>query len=599
MGAKAEKALSKMWLVLLIALVIIAAAVAGGWWFFLPESEQKAVALSVSPKEMEPDGSVTVSGSTSPVMADTTVTLTYTRPPSNLTAVQLGTALRLNYTRTTTTDENGKFTDTYSSNVTGKWTVTAQIEEETSDPTSFYIFVGPPIKVGAIGPMTWIQGAGIREGTMLAAEQINEVGGILGRKVVIVSGDEGSLPATGEAEMLRLVSQEKAQFIFGGFRTEIADPMREIACDYRTPFIICGSATPWLIDCRTTNVGDHSYPCGRCVFDNYERYKYVFRATPTNTDVIFSNFLVPYLREYLIPEVLFPGLGLEEYKDKLKIACIIEELAWSELLRDKLDSVGPLFFGPALTEVLVKGDHYYWGVTPFTKDFSTILAEIRDRGAHVIFEVFSGEEGLAFIKQWRDLGIEAVPIGVNVLSQESNMWEWTDGKCEYETIIATMGTRTPITPIATSYWDAYVKTWGHTPIYVSFGAYDGLMGIAEAINEIGDPVTGDHPELSDPDTWKTLYENRTLYDIIIPYIEKSDRQGILGKSKYTETHDIFAGGWAAEDYGLGEYTNPMIIQWQKNAEGVGEMVPVSVGKSEITPAPEWVKDFKIPPWMLD
>jgi len=599
MGAKAKKALSKIWIVLVIAVVIIAAAVASGWWFFRSEPEQKAITLSVSPKEMEPGESVTVSGATSPVKANTMVTLTYTRPPSNLTRVQLGTALKLNDTRTTNTDENGKFTDTYSSNVTGKWTVTAKIEEETSDPTSFYIFVSPPIKIGAIGPMTWIQGVGIREGTMLAAEKVNEVGGILGRKVVIVSADEGSTPEAGESEMLRLCSEEKAQFIFGGFRTEITDPMREIAVSYRTPFIICGSATPWLLSCVTTGVGDHSYPCDRCVSCDYEHYKYMFRATPTNTDIIFSNYLVPYMREYLFPEVLFPGLGMELYTDKIKVACIVEELAWSELLRNKLDTVGELFFGPALTEVLKVGNHYYWGVTPFTKDFSTILAEIEDRGAHVIFEVFSGEEGLAFIKQWKDLKIPAVPIGVNVLSQESNMWEWTDGKCEYETIIATMGTRTPVSPLAVPYWDAYVERWGHTPIYTSFGAHDGLMGIAEVINEIGDPVTGDYPELSDPDTWKTLYENRTLYDIIIPYIEKSEREGILGRSKYTKFHDVFAGGWKAEDYGLEEYTNPMMIQWQKNAEGVGEMVPVAVGKREIIPNPEWVKDFKIPPWMLD
>ena len=599
MVATAKKALSKMWIVLVIAVVIIAAAVASGWWFFHSEPEQKAISLSVSPKEIEPGESVTVSGSTSPVIADTMVTLTYTRPPSNLTRVQLGTALKLNDTRTTTTDENGKFTDIYSSTITGKWTVTVNIEEETSEPTPFYIFLSPPIKIGAIGPMTWIQGVGIREGTMLAAERVNEVGGILGRKVVIVTADEGSTPETGEAEMLRLCSEEKAQFIFGGFRTEIADPMREIAVSYKTPFIICGSATPWLLSCTTTGVGDHSYPCGRCVTCDYQNYKYLFRATPTNTDVIFANYLVPFMREYLFPDVLFPALGMEEYKDKIKVACIIEELAWSELLRNKLDSVGPLFFGPIRSEVLKKGDHYYWGVTPFTKDFSTILAEIKDRGAHVIFEVFSGEEGLAFIKQWKDLNIPAIPIGVNVLSQESNMWEWTDGKCEYETIIATMGTRTPVATLSVPYWDSYIERWGHTPIYTSFGAYDGLMGVAEVINEIGDPDTGDYPQLSDPDTWKTLYENRTLYDIIIPYMETSDREGILGRSKYTRSHDVFAGGWDAEDSGTEGYVNPMMIQWQKNAEGVGEMVPVAVGKREILPNPEWLKDFKIPPWMLD
>jgi len=472
-----------------------------------------------------------------------------------------------------------------------------------------------PMKVGVIGPMEWTPGVGMREGAMLAVEEINKAGGVLGRNLTLCIGDEGTVPGRGTAEMERLCSVEKVHFVLGGFGTEIVYPMREVAMDYRIPFFITGCDTPWLIDCFTTTTLPHRWPCGECVRCDYDRYKYLFRVMPTNTDVLFGRFLVPYLRDHLIPNVLQPALveagelddsvtqgepgydpGYPGWPEKVNVSVVIEALDWTAELREKMDIIGPAFFGPGQAKIVSQvGGHLYYGVSPLTKNFTSILQEMKDRGTHLIFHVLSGEEGLYFIKQWRDMEVPAVPVGINVLYQMSEMWEWTGGNCEYEAVIGWMGTRTPITPLSVPFWDAYVERWGHAPIHTALGAYEAIYTIAEAIEQ----AALDHPELADPATWEALYETRELYDILIPYMEDTDRLGILGRFKFTSTHDVFSGGWWAADNGVEEYVKPLILQWRKTEEN-GRLAVVSAGKDSHT-APPWapyVEEFQIPPWMI-
>jgi len=537
------------------------------------------IGCSVLPSEVEGGGDVTLFGKiwTSPAGAGAGATVTLTITPPGGTP----------FTRTVTAKSDSSFTYTYTLvetdpigwwEVTASWLGTVEVEGDISYVTKFHMLpvldTVHPIKFGVIGPMQWVQGAGMKQAGQLAAEQINEAGGILGRKVVIKTGDEGSLPAEGVPEMTRLCVDEKVHFVLGGFRTEITDPMREVAMNNRIIYIICGSATTELIDCRETL----AYPCHRCVYCDYPRYKYLFRATPTNSNILFSGYLVPYMKEYLIPNILKPKYG------SVKVAAIVENLAWTYQLRYMIDTAPDFVFGEAK---LV----YKAYVSPLATDFSAQLSAIKSSGAQLIFESFSGEEGLAFIKQWGFSQIPAVPVGINVLSQMSEVWKMTGGKCEYEAILATSGTRTPVTTKNVEFWDAYVERWGESPIYTSYGVYDAIMGIAEMINE---KAALDHPELKDPDTWEAMYEDRTLYDILIPYMEKMKRDGTLGQTAYTSSHDILTGGYYAEDRGLEYYVKPLLCQWQD-----GEMVVVSAGKNSYT-QPAWapyVVDFKLPPWM--
>jgi branched-chain amino acid transport system substrate-binding protein len=139
------------------------------------------------------------------------------------------------------------------------------------------------IKVGVIGPMNFVQGKGQWNGATLAAEEINAQGGIqVGNKkmkVELVKADSNEFINLTDATnaMERLMTQSKVDFVIGGFRSEAVLAMQDIAMDYKKLFIGCGAAHPEI--------------CER-VGKNYNRYKYWFRLTPTNSIYLVKVCLI-------------------------------------------------------------------------------------------------------------------------------------------------------------------------------------------------------------------------------------------------------------------------------------------------------------------
>ena len=75
-----------------------------------------------------------------------------------------------------------------------------------------------PIKVGALlsfsgGGVT--SGASAFVGLRMKVKEMNDAGGLLGRQLVIVQGDDKTDPTAGVSEAIRLVTQEKVDFMIG------------------------------------------------------------------------------------------------------------------------------------------------------------------------------------------------------------------------------------------------------------------------------------------------------------------------------------------------------------------------------------------------
>jgi len=452
-----------------------------------------------------------------------------------------------------------------------------------------------PIKVGVIGPMGSIQGQGMMEGATLAVEEINVAGGVLGQNLTLFLGDEGADPATGAAEMERLISVDGVDFVLGGFRTEIVFPMREVAMDHKKIFIMTGSATTELINCwQTPAMG-----CGKCVREDYDRYKYTFRSTPTNTTVMFLHVLLPYIKHYLIPKVMIPIFG-----KPIKVAVLVEMAAWTQQLRSLIIMGGSLFFSmvhPYNVTDYTAEIVYKSYPSPTATDFSVELQAIEELGAQLIFHVFSAQAGRTFIEQWGEMQIPAVPIGVNVLAQESSHWDMTGGNCEGEAFLSSP-VRVNVTEKTISFWDNYVTRWGHDPIYTAFGAYDTVYALAEAIERAGtiDPD-------ANPETDYVAGMNRTR-GRLIKELEGTDRISTVGRFKFTLFHDVFVeptkdpprtGAYWYDDPDLpveeisyvtwlsSEYVTPLIVQWQN-----GERVVVFPFNQTYT------VDFQFLPWIV-
>jgi len=443
--------------------------------------------------------------------------------------------------------------------------------------------VNPTIKIGVIGPQGlphWSP-AGMKEGAEIAVSEINAAGGInVGGTMYdfqLLYGNEYAVPvpdpAAAQAEVTNLVVTQGAQFLFGGFRTEVAGPMIERAMDLQTPFFIVGASTDELIR-------DLTIPA------NYTRYKYLFRITPINSTTLFKT-IVTFLGGYLIPNQLKPIYGhtLYDNKTQVRVAVLTEDLAWTAKMHFVLTNPAyyPLYLGPYANVT------YAARIPATATDVSSYLTQVIASQARLMIFVFSGLAGLPLIVQWQAMNVSAIPVGINVFGQVGTHWNSTGGACAWETILDSAGTRTPIVPGLTEvFWDKflnYTRTLYGTaswPIYTAWGAYDGIYGLKEAL------------ESADTLDLNTL----------IPTLEATDRTSVTGRFRYTRNHDVYATNADLGPSATGN-TRALMVQWQGGRKEVVWPITAAYSRfvrlptqmypliTDLTGSVPWVPDGKV------
>lgn len=314
-----------------------------------------------------------------------------------------------------------------------------------------------PIKIGIIGPMQFTQGEGHWNGAILAAEEINNEGGIAvkdtKRPIELVKVDSNeflSIPdATNAMELA--ISKHKVHFVAGGFRTEAVQVMQDIAMDNKKIFLGCGAAHPAL--------------CERVTKD-CDRYKYWFRITPIN-----SKFLVKV-------DFILLGTVAEAIRElgvsKPKVAIVAEKAAWADpmvaIAQKNLPQMGMEIAG-------------VWRPSPTATDTTAELSAIQRAGADIIFITFSSSVGIPFAKQAGELKIPAPIVGINVEAQKDGFWKATGGKGDYGLTVNTYS-RVKIAEPTIPFFDKYKERFKEAPNYTA-GTYEALYILKEAIEKAG------------------------------------------------------------------------------------------------------------------
>jgi len=442
-------------------------------------------------------------------------------------------------------------------------------------------FVEPPIKIGIIGPMYWIQGTGMWEGALLAQKKINDAGGILGHEVQLYQAsthsNAGEDPtSTGGATAATTLLNWGADFVVGGFRTEAVEGARSVLMPAQRIFIIDGASTDELIDKTPVSY----YP--NTVRANYAKYKYMFRVTPVNSTMLFKS-IAAFLKTMMIYKLMpiFSGY-YSPTQLPLKIAVVSENLAWTYSMHyfltwedwwnlqtaivpqpppgqppppyppgTEIPGMG-MTYPPALGYPPLPGIDvvYEAKVDPVSTAWVPgTLAGIEASGARLIIEVISGPSGRGLVSKWAELQTKAALVGIDVPGQEIALhWTATGGKCETESFLVTAGgaddkeTGTPINtigPVKTvDYYRDYYTAYGHAPIYTSYGTFDTIMALKETIEQ-----------------WKALPQvghdwppaNQAEYDLLIPVMEKTDRNSLTGHFKYTGPNPGHKGDFSDYD----------------------------------------------------
>jgi branched-chain amino acid transport system substrate-binding protein len=217
------------------------------------------------------------------------------------------------------------------------------------------------VRIGIAGPMTGSDakmGADFRNGVNIAVDEWNEKGGVLGKKVELVFGDDGSDPKQAVAIANKLVN-EGVVGVVGHYNSSCSIPASDVYHRAGIPMITPASTNPTL-----TTRG----------------YNSIFRVCGTDDQQ--------------------GKVSAEFVKSRLKIkkvAIVHDKTTYGQGLAD--------FFRKYLTdgtEVV-----FYGGITRGDKDFKAVLTTIKDKNPEILF--FGGiyPEGGLLVKQAREINLKA------------------------------------------------------------------------------------------------------------------------------------------------------------------------------------------------
>lgn len=404
------------------------------------------------------------------------------------------------------------------------------------------------IKIGVIGPMSYIQGEHHWYGAQMARDEINAAGGIMVGdesyqiKLVQVDSNEIVSPTDAATAMERAITVENVDFVVGGFRSEGAIAMQEVAMDYGMIFLGCGASDNLL--------------CER-VADDYETYKYWFRISPVN-----GTYLTTI--SFMLAGMVAQEIGALTYPEAPKVAILAENMMWVE----PLVAYAEFYFAAAPPDGMGLEVVGTWRPSQTATDVTAELTAIELAGANMIYTVVSGPLGVAYTSQWGELQIPAASVGINVEAQKGDFLNVTGGYGAYETTLNTYA-RVEITDQTIPFYDSFVAKFGEIPIYTA-GTYEALYILKAAI------------ESAD-----TLDK-----DAVVTALEATDRTGTAGRIVFmgtdtTTPHDV--------TWGVG-YVTGLGVQWQD-----GELVCVwpnaggSLGDLEY----EGTVDYILPPWVVE
>ncbi|NHI90805.1 MAG: hypothetical protein EAX87_14900 [Candidatus Thorarchaeota archaeon] len=326
------------------------------------------------------------------------------------------------------------------------------------------------VVVGILDPMTEIQGEGAWYGSYLACDEINTAGGItVGGETYyfgLISEDTSEADtdldiSKGTAAATKIITEDNAQFLLGGFRTESLLAYVETVMDEDMIFIDTGASTDSF--CQN-------------VIDDYARYKYFFRAMPINSTSLASSLLryILYLDGYL---TAVTGANIT------KVAIIREALDWTAGMDLFLNGYLPLYGMEVVADVA-------YPITAEATDFATYWSQIDAAGAQITIPIISAQGGILMMTQYAQAQPGCVLAGIDVMSQLDSYWGETGGGCAYEVVLQST-LRTNKTTKTVAFWDAFLNHYNSEPLYTAVGSYDAMYMYAQAIESAQSFVSDD------------------------------------------------------------------------------------------------------------
>jgi branched-chain amino acid transport system substrate-binding protein len=229
------------------------------------------------------------------------------------------------------------------------------------------------IKFGIGVPITGSNaafGSQIKQGAEQAIVDINEAGGILGKKLSSMVGDDVSDPKQGVSVANNFASSS-VKFVIGHFNSGVTIPASEVYQENNILEITPGSTNPKVTDRNMWNI---FRTCGR---DDQQGQ-------------VAGEFIA------------------KNFKNK-KVAIVHDKTTYGQGLADETKKT---MNTRGVTEVL------YEGINLGDKDFSALISKIKASGADLVYWGGLFTEGGLIVRQMRDQGVNAVLMGGDGITSE-------------------------------------------------------------------------------------------------------------------------------------------------------------------------------------
>ena len=233
-----------------------------------------------------------------------------------------------------------------------------------------------PVKIGITSDASGQyanSGASDRRGMLMAIDEFNAKGGVLGRKIESVHIDTETTPATGSRVAERLISREECGFLIGAVSSGVANAISQVAQKYGTIYLNTNSSSP-------SESGEDCH-----------RVKFVWDGNGTN----FAKAAVKN--------------SIDNFGGKWML--LTNDYVWGHNTAAATRKLADEYGAEIVDEILVPQG---------TRDFSSALLKIQQAGPDVVAAAVGGDDQKALRQQVAELGMGDKPAWIN------NQQDWPD-----------------------------------------------------------------------------------------------------------------------------------------------------------------------------
>jgi len=392
------------------------------------------------------------------------------------------------------------------------------------------LWAADPIVLGVPTSTGFIEGKEGLKAVELAVEQINAKGGVkVGeqkRLLAVESIDiRDAAPGVPVPEALlgleKIILEKKpTALLIGPFRSEALVAGMDIIAKYKVPLLGTIAMTP---------------ASEAKVKEDPAKYKYIFRTC------LNAVHLVKYLAGTMA------HINKEFGFTKVYVMC--QDVAWA---RKTAELIGENYFKKN-GWTIVGEEAFPTG----TSDFSSALMKAKAAGAQVIMPIFDMPQSGTLVKQWNAMKVPALMAGFISPLAGPGAWKTFDQKiggavnCNFELGSAIASDKVPASK---AFDQAYAKKYG-VPIEAGHGvapSYESVYLLAEAIERAGSV---------DPDA-------------IVAELEKTDRDGVMGRIKFDAGHQV------VYDMDPAQAALAVVFQWTEDGKRT-IVFPAAVAEGKI------------------